>query len=639
MLKLPREIWLIVLQYLREHDYDIDGHLWRVRLVCRALSTLADSLIWRKVSLVYDKKYKTGTCMSYDSEFESFLDAVTQTDTYQTGTCISYDIEFESLLDAVTQTDTYQTGTCISYDIEFESLLDAVTQADRTEKVSLYHSPCTLVFFLELIKSNAYKTQLEDRYSVIQHIEAAKEIAHWGRADVAYVTPCNDLMQALLVWQEKRTAGIKAITEALSAPYCGYTKPKYYSTEIHLYNIDRMLDVFRKYYPYIKHIKLVVGDATGCDSAIRHFAKLFDELLQDSRLETVDVTLKAVDFNNERKTMERQMAILRKVAENPPQRLLINVENEFTVGIVKILNTLPSDGTQLIIGSGIACEGPAAKLKANVISMKIRDSFDMARMQQFLSIYKSLTYLEIDLDLETGYLRLPDSVTHLTAAVYHRHEEVAKVRVSSSYLKSLTVYCTKFVPDAFVFPELEYLCVWDARICHTFGHGQRHFSKLKRLECADLKVGNDLTALLETVHPSESIVLDVMRKYDVDRQTKYAWFRHLLLSVNLPPLVEIRVARMELLPDDLYFFQRLLARQSSQVHIISSSLGYPRELKEIPAKYRTLLFSNVTYCNICDNIEARISNTYALTPDFVNAPLDNVDEKLRILLTTPPNTG
>ncbi|CAN6674988.1 hypothetical protein TRVA0_076S00386 [Trichomonascus vanleenenianus] len=276
--------------------------------------------------------------------------------------------------------------------------------------------------------------------------------------------------------------------------------------------------------------------------------------------------------------------------------------------------------------------------------MKIRNSFDIVQMQQFLSVYKSLIYLDLDLGFATGHLRLPDSVTHLTVGGIHliSYEKVVNVNVSSRYLKPFIYISAEFRPDAFAFPELEYLCVWDGRICHTSGHGQRHFSKLKRLECADIKVGDDL-ALLEIAHPSESIVLDVWQGYEVDRQTKYAWFRHLLFFANLPPLVVFHVACMELLPDDLYFFQRLLARQSnSQVQIINCSLtGYPPGLKEISAKYRTLLSSNVTYSYICDagDIEARITDTYALTRDFVNAPLDNVDEKLRLLLTTSPNAS
>ncbi|CAN6675015.1 hypothetical protein TRVA0_079S00100 [Trichomonascus vanleenenianus] len=590
MLKLPGEIWLIVLQYLREHDYDIDGHLWRVRLVCRTLSDLADSLIWRKVSLlVYDMRYKSGTRMSY---------------------------EFESLLDVVIQVDSFN-----------EAWISCTLD-------SLFH-------FLEIIRSYAYYTQLEDRHSVIQHIDAAEEIINWGITDG---TPCNTLVQALLAYKQDRAAGIKAITEALSAPYCGYTTPKYYSTQIDLYNIDRMFDIVRRYYPYIKHVKLVVGEVTGCDSAIRHFAKLFEGLLQNSRLETVNVTLKDGDITNERKIKEQQMVFLQKVAENPPQRVLIDVEYRFTPDIVKILNTLPNDGTQLIIRSEVIFTGPVSKLKANVISMKIGDSFDVAPLQQFLSVYKSLTYLDMYLGTSMGHLRLPDPVTHLTAVADHclGHDTgVRKIKVSSSYLKSLTVRYGGFHPDAFVFPKLEHLRVLDGgRICNTFGHGQRHFPKLKRLECKDINVGDDLTALLEIGHTFESVVLGVGRGFNEDMQARYAWFRHLVLFVNLPPVVAFRVDLIDMLPDDVYFFQRLLARQSnSQVHILTWSLRFHApELKEILAKYRTLP-STKSYYLYQDDYGDPITDTYVLTPDFVNAPLDNVDEKLKLLLAAPPNAS
>ncbi|CAN6602063.1 hypothetical protein TRVA0_002S00584 [Trichomonascus vanleenenianus] len=577
MTSLPNEIWLIVLQYLREYDYDIDNQLWRVRLVCRTLSTLADSLIWRKVSLVCDAKYKAGAYMSYD--------------------------------------------------FEFKSLLDVVKRADRSDEASNCHRYGSFGPFLDTIKGCAYKAQLEDRYSVIRHIEAAKKIS-WNRANNKI--PGSKLLQALLVWRNDRTAGVKAITEALTSPFRGHAKPKYYSTEIHRYNIDGMLDMVTRCCPYIKHVNFIVGETTGCDKAIRHIAKIF----KDTKLETVNATLKKTNSAERLETRKQQMRILLTIVRNSPQRLILNVEYGLTYDIVRlVLNELPSDrgGTQLIIQSRVAC-GPVEKLRANIVSVKVRGMVDITRMQQSLSLHKLLTHLDFDQSYIRRALVLPDSVIDCTirGTVFRR-----EVTISSSYVKSLRLCSMGFKPEVHLFPELEYLRLWEGGIKKDT-NGQRPFPRLKRLECDILRPGNNLTALLEALRPSCSVTLpyDVppLKRLPSSKRSIPMW--SLLLSMYLPPVVALRLASTKLNPDDLYFLQRLVAQQPvSQVHTICRYSRYPVEPKVIPAKYRTLVSSTSSQDN-----GIHISDTYALSLDFAKARLKNVfPEKLeRFLAGTSP---
>ncbi|CAN6674456.1 hypothetical protein TRVA0_054S00188 [Trichomonascus vanleenenianus] len=581
MVSLPSAIWLIVLQYLREYDYDIDCQLWRVRLVSRTLSALADSLIWRKVTLVYDPEYKGSSCTLCDLE------------------------------------------------CPFKSLLDVVKWADWSERALKRHELCSIVTFLDTIKCYAGTILLEDRYSVIQHIEAAIEVMN-GAEDMKRG---NKLLRALLVWRNDRsrdkTTGIKAVTEALTVPFRGYAKPKYY-TEIHLYNIDGIRDIVARYYPYIKHVRLIVAQDIGSGKAIPHFAKIFEH----SRLETVDATLKSSYDTNilERK---KQIKILQEIVKHPPQRLLIDVKYRLTHDIVKALNKLSSDGsgTQLIIKSEVHCDSPVDKLTANIVSMKVRGMVDIARLQQSLSLHKSLAHLDISNFYGEGNLQLPDSVIDFTVSGPGPYS-VKKATISGRYVKSLRIGDSTLVSDAFVFPELEYLHVLNGGVCPaTSGKGgQRPFPKLKRLECDNTQPGSDCIAFLEAIRPSHSVILQYNAP-PVDWQSRNDTprFWSLLFSRHLPPSVTfIRRAPTKLLPDDLYFFQRLLARQSiSQVHIISHYSWHPFDLEEIPAKYRTLVSSTSSLDNgihICD--------TYAINPDFVKARLKNFTKRLRHLLAT-----
>ncbi|CAN6659787.1 hypothetical protein TRVA0_031S01816 [Trichomonascus vanleenenianus] len=438
MASLPSEVWLIVLEYLREYDYNIDSHIWRVRPVCKTLAVLADSLTWTKVSLTCHTSYpcraRKRTAGNTGSKF---------------------------------------------------SLLDAVKRADSSVRLVGCDKCPTVQLFLEKIETQA-KAKIVDQYSVIHHIRCANRLikAHGG---TVFTKSSNGIIRALSTWWENRDVGVNAIAEALAAPYHGYARPCHYSNEIRLRNVHEGFDIIRRYYYCINHVKFNIGQVSSIGKK-KCFNKIISEIAKNSRLQRVEITSLLTCLNRE--NIRELIRVLNMFLEKPPRQLIIDVQGTFTLEVVQVLNKFPRDVTQLSIMSNADRMGPVSNLTANLVSLRIREGHNIVQIQQLVTFHKSLCRVFLEVFFMVGRLKLPDSVNHLTivALLYHMG-----LTISGNHLKSLFVRQMVFSPDTFLFPELELLSVCNGRVRDINGHRQSPYPKLKALEFGNLRVGRSLS--------------------------------------------------------------------------------------------------------------------------------------------------
>ncbi|CAN6631204.1 hypothetical protein TRVA0_013S00562 [Trichomonascus vanleenenianus] len=227
-MQLPPEIWLIVLQYLREYEYNLDSQLWRVRSVCKMLARLADSLIWSQVTVQLNR----------------------------------------NICEPV---------------LKFATLFDAVQCALDQHSSALSFVRSTL----NQIKINVGKAELEKRYEVYHNIYSALRLAPSSTSDSALN---NRLLQALLSWKDNNNTNIDDIITALIAPYDGYAIPNHYSNEIDSSNIRQGIQIIRRKFCYIKHVQLsIYRGITDNPDTLALFVEILNGIAENSRLQSLDV--------------------------------------------------------------------------------------------------------------------------------------------------------------------------------------------------------------------------------------------------------------------------------------------------------------------------------------------------------------
>ncbi|CAN6634596.1 hypothetical protein TRVA0_014S02586 [Trichomonascus vanleenenianus] len=559
MASLPSEVWFIVLEYLREYDYNIDSQLWRVRPVSKTLAALADNLIWTNVSLACHTSYpsRARKRTAGDSKF---------------------------------------------------SLLDVVKMAYSSLKLAGCDKYSALELFLEKIETQAYKANFLDRYNMIHHIRCANRLieAHGGygffSTDHRY---SNEVIRALSIWWENRDVGVNAIAEALAAPYHGYARPRHCSNEIRLRNVHEGFDIIRRNYNCIKHVKLDIGRVSSIGKKQR-FKKIISEIAENSKLLSVEITILLTYKLAYRANIRELTKILSKFLENPPRELIIDVQGTLSLEVAQVLNKFPHNVTQLTIKSNAERMGPVSNLTANLVSLSIRSCSDIAQIQKLVIPHKSLCRLFLEASgnyqYVAGKLNLPDTITHLTIV------KSFGLAISGNHLKSLVVRQMVFSPGTFLFPELEYLSICEGRIHGINGHHQAPYPKLKALECDNLR---DVIQLLE-LKPSHSVASQ-------HHTANLRDTRDLLFSKYLPPVVTLRfAANKRLLHEDLYFFQLLLEQPSTSKICVTFrylDINNPPNLTGIAPKYRTLVASSLK------QDEDYFQDTYEICSDFVDAHL------------------
>ncbi|CAN6600439.1 hypothetical protein TRVA0_001S08856 [Trichomonascus vanleenenianus] len=451
MSSLPGEIWLIILEYLAEYEHSVDSQLWRIRPVCKALACLADSLIWSKVTLNYNRGRSDG-----EKEPNKFV-----------------------------------------------TLLDAVRKASDAASRNHFDTECdTHSYMLQQIKHNVAATQVKNLHDVIHNIEQAL-IA------IENNNPC-ELRPALSFWLENRAAGVHEIIKALIFPGHGYAKNDYYGNEISSTNVQRGISIIKRYYHYIKHAKLYIRSSAD-GNVLALFTAIVNGIAANSRLTTLDVALECLE---ETPFRTKSIELLKTFTKNPPQRLIFSVGKyvlDTRTGIVEALCVFPYS---MKLGPLASFEKQCAvpTVAARLIKLKIKTRLDILQLEQHISPCQELTRLNIRLGKGVGKFKLPIRVKRFRFRTTNRHYMMHNFTMVSNGLKSLTIIDSNISIDALSFPNLESLTILRVKTVCTDMLRPSPMPRLKtlRIEMKDSEDSN--ICLLKLLRPSKELIVYHMPK-------------------------------------------------------------------------------------------------------------------------------
>ncbi|CAN6674504.1 hypothetical protein TRVA0_055S00364 [Trichomonascus vanleenenianus] len=590
MLKLPREIWLIVFGYLREYEYSRDSRIWRVRTVCKDFADLANELIWSQVDI---------NCSLYMPDY----------------------------------------GT--SSERQFTTLTELVEYC--AEHYFAHEGWTALV----KIKSNIKGLPAsQKRFDAFHNVSFALLILH--EYDCESVLSENPLIRAVSRCLTDKAGGVSDMVKALESPFSGYAMPGYYSNAVDIKNISASRDIVSRYSHYIKVVWFSFYDFNDKDTSKGHL-ELFTEALsgiaRSARLQQVNAALRCSETTLSSTAATQTLKLFAK--RQPPIRDL-----SITLGfgtlthngdIIKAINSFSRD-TQLGLWAGFETSGnPLPTINPSLVYLTTRGELEIPRLHELLlSTQDCLTRLCLYHHQVQSEIHLPGSITDLEVSHSNDRPGVKGGTIMSSHTKSLKVNDIRvFEKIKFDCPQVSHLKVkgiLSAGFYPIEGHLHSPFPLLQVLDCELVPV-NDALHFIEFYRPSQKLVLAKLQwqSYGNFPGSGFGFIasklNELYRSQWLPSTITLELGVKMEPASHLYFMQKLLTRPSiSQLQLMQSSVNNsPRFQKtmidDIPARYKRLCNSTTLHA-YNESVEV-----YVLDRDLVNfAITERVEEALKALL-------
>ncbi|CAN6622617.1 hypothetical protein TRVA0_009S00606 [Trichomonascus vanleenenianus] len=251
---LPNEIWLIVLEYLAEHEHRYDAWLWRIRLICRSVNDLASSMIWKKLKVIFDvntERYFWAPPRKTTIE-DVVNDAISSTN-WPYGNYNGNGTDNSHYgTDDIWQQRHYEYGW--GDDGSSRRQYDPVYELEFEQQGLLLRME-ELVNTLEYL---AKQGNVDGYFNVKNHIAVA-------RAELNYFFWAKDhlssLLAALILSAEEKISVktcARAMVRALTETFEGHTEGKYYSNDISSRNINYKIDQLMRYKDVIEELQVVI---------------------------------------------------------------------------------------------------------------------------------------------------------------------------------------------------------------------------------------------------------------------------------------------------------------------------------------------------------------------------------------------
>ncbi|CAN6654012.1 hypothetical protein TRVA0_027S00254 [Trichomonascus vanleenenianus] len=232
----PPELWLIILEYVAEHEHGKDAWLWHSRLICRQVDYLARSLIWKQLKVTFNMK---PAAPRYPSQtlYQVVAKAIEP--------CWSMFIHVFDFLegDATDNHELHERNSIMS---------SIVTQG------TLATADHVLGSLERMVRTSSF----DGRFNARNHIALAKaELRCYGW----YKNRLSEFTRALFSYRDPTMLieeYTQLITACLAQEFLGHTLPGYYANDISSRNVTHMVDQVWKNRNYIQKLEVVADGAS-----------------------------------------------------------------------------------------------------------------------------------------------------------------------------------------------------------------------------------------------------------------------------------------------------------------------------------------------------------------------------------------